>query len=346
MIIPIPLLVFQALSTYKVDVVNFQLFVNVADEETIPASTVTTTAKVVLLVQSRLTEFKILFFDEIDDLHKVTLLFQLSLFFPAMPRLLEEVRTNDDRYTPEFGIFAVTENGDVAAGHLLMEISTETTVGRLDVGGVNAVGTRPEFARRGAMTAVMNAAHEYFRERDLEHSVLTTSSRLGAMMLYERLDYAELARSNIAVKYPNQPRVPAQPEINIRPFSEEDIPPVERVFREAVTGSYRFVHRPKNFLRARKYSVGLEIKPKENLRIAQRGESVSGYAYWQSNPRLSEAHEIMALDRPSFHALLADAEQRNPQAGIFLWCDGLTTLEIGWIKEAGYQAPIESYGRA
>jgi GNAT superfamily N-acetyltransferase len=292
-----------------------------------------------------LAEFKIVFFDEIDDPHKVTLLLQLSLSFPAMPKLLEELRANDDRYTPEFGIFALTENGDVAAGHLLMKISTEATAGRLDVGGVNAVGTHPEFARRGAMTAVMNATHEYFRERDLEHSVLTTSSRLVALMLYERLDYAELARSSIAMKYPNQPRMPAQHEVNIHPFSDEDLSPVERIFREAVAGSYGFIHRPNNFLRARKYTVGLDINPKEKLRVAQRGEMVSGYAYWESNPRLSEAYEIMALDRSSFHALLADAEQRNPQGGILLWCDGLTNLEIGWIKEAGYQAPIESYGR-
>jgi GNAT superfamily N-acetyltransferase len=294
----------------------------------------------------RLAEFKIVFFDEIDDPHKVTLLFQLSLYFPAMPRLLEELRANDDRYTPEFGIFALTKSGDVVAGHLLMKISTETAAGRLDVGGVNAVGTLPEFARRGAMTAVMNTAHEYFREHDLSHSVLTTSARLGAMVLYERLDYVELARSTIAIKYPNQPRVPAPPQINIRPFSDEDLAQVDQVFREAVAGSYGFIHRPNNFLRARKYTVGLDLKPREKLRIARRGEMVSGYAYWESNPHHSEAYEIMALDRSSFHALLADAEQANPQAGIHLWCDGLTNLEIGWIREAGYQAPIESYGRA
>jgi hypothetical protein len=42
------------------------------------------------------------------------------------------------RYTREFGIFALTENGDVAAGHLLMKTSTETAAGRLDLRGVNA----------------------------------------------------------------------------------------------------------------------------------------------------------------------------------------------------------------
>jgi len=293
-----------------------------------------------------LAEFKIVFFDEIDDPLKVTLLFQLSLFFLATPKVLEELRANDDRYTPEFGIFALTERGDVAAGHLLMKISTETAAGRLDVGGVNAVGTHPTFARHGVMTAVMNAAHEYFREHGLEHSVLTTSRSLGAMVLYERLGYVELARSSIAIKFPNQPRVSAQSEVNIRPFSDEDLSQVERVFREAVAGSYGFIHRPSNFLKARNHTIGLIINPKEKLRVARRGDMVSGYAYWESNPYLSEACEILALDRASFHALLADAEQRNPEGGILVRCGGLTNLEIGWIKEAGYRGPIESYGRA
>jgi len=132
-----------------------------------------------------LSDFRIVFFDEIDDPYKVTLIFQLSLSWPATPRLLQELRSNDDRFTREFGIFAVTRDGTVASGHLLMRISTQTTKGRLEVGGINAVSTRPDFARRGLMTALTNRTHEYFREHDLEYSVLTTSRRLGAMRLYE-----------------------------------------------------------------------------------------------------------------------------------------------------------------
>lgn len=292
-----------------------------------------------------LADFRIVYFDEVDDPYQVTLLFQLSLFFPAMPNVLEEMRANDDRYTSEFGIFAVTRDGAVAAGHLLMRIPTETTRGRLDVGGVNAVATRPDFARRGFMTSIMNATHQYFRERGLDHSVLTTSGRLGAMVMYERLDYAELSRSHIAVKYPKQPRTPVPSEVLVRSFSDEDIPIVNKVYTEAVRRSYGFIYRPSDFLKARKYATG-EMKPKENLRIAQRGDTAMGYAYWDSNPRISEAYEIIALDSQSFQALLADAEQRNPGAGIFVWCDGLTSLEIGWLRDAGYQVPIETYGIA
>jgi len=87
-----------------------------------------------------LSDFRIVYF-EIDDPYKVTLLLQLGLLFPATPELLRELMMIGIR---EFGIFAVTPNGTVAGGHLLMHIRTETIEGGLEVGGVNAVATRPD----------------------------------------------------------------------------------------------------------------------------------------------------------------------------------------------------------
>jgi hypothetical protein len=166
------------------------------------------------------------------------------------------------------------------------------------------------------------------------------------MTLYDRLGYVELARSNLAMKYPNHPRTSVQYEINVSPYSDGDLSQIDRVFREATAGSYGFIHRPNNFLKARNHTIGLDINPKQKLRVTRREGMVSGYAYWESNPNLSSAHEILALDPSSFHALLADAEQRNPEAGILVRCSGLTKLEVGWLKGVGYEGPMESYGRA
>lgn len=293
-----------------------------------------------------LTDFRIVYFDEVKDPYQITLLLQLSLFFSATPELLQEMRTYDDRYTPEFGIFAVSPDGTIAAGHLLMRIQTETVNGRLDVGGVNAVATRPGFARRGIMTQVMRTTHQYFLDRGLEYSVLTTSDSLVAAILYEKLGYEELDRSRIAVKYPNQPRTRTPSNINVRSFHEGDRPIIDRIYREVVAGSFGFIYRPDNFLKARNCAADKAINPTEKLRIAEREGQPVGYAYWEQNPRITEAYEILALDRPSFQALLADAEARTPNSSIWVWCDGLADLEVEWLKDAGYQAPIEAYGRA
>jgi predicted acetyltransferase len=292
-----------------------------------------------------LSDYRIAFFDEIDDPYKVTLIFQLSLYWPAIPKLLQELRSNDNRYTREFGIFAVMKDGTVASGLLLMRISTQTTQGRLEVGGINAVSTRPDFARRGLMTAITKRAHEYFLEYGLEYSVLTTSKRLVAMTMYQQLGYGEINHSEVAVKYPNQPQMPSPKDIVVRPFSETDVDSIDSIYRRAVEGSTGFIYRPKNFLKARNHTSGCEIKPAQNMRVAQCGDSVTGYAYWQSNPRISEAPEIMALDESSFRALLADAEHRNSDGPVMVWCDGLADLEISWLKKAGYQGPLEAYGR-
>jgi GNAT superfamily N-acetyltransferase len=292
-----------------------------------------------------LSDYRLAFFDEIHDPYKVTLIFQLSLYWPAIPKLLRELRSNDDRYTREFGIFAVMQDGTVAGGLLLMRISTQTTQGMLEVGGINAVSTRPDFARRGLMTAITNRAHEYFLERGLEYSVLTSSKRLVAMTMYQQLGYGEIDHSEVAVKYPNQPHIPSPKDTLVRPFSETDVDSIDSVYKRAVEGSTGFIYRPKNFLKARNYTSGCEIKSAENMRVVERGDSVTGYAYWQSNPRISEAPEIMAFDEVSFSALLADVERRNPDGAVMVWSDGLTDLETSWLRKAGYQGPLEAYGR-
>jgi hypothetical protein len=66
-----------------------------------------------------------------------------------------EMRKNDDRYTPEYGLLALTPEGTVAAGHFLMQIPTETVNAELDIGGANAVATRPDYSRRGTMSMVI-----------------------------------------------------------------------------------------------------------------------------------------------------------------------------------------------
>jgi GNAT superfamily N-acetyltransferase len=290
-----------------------------------------------------MSDVKIVFFDEVDDLCKVSLLFQLSLSWPVTPKALEEIRANDDRYTPEFGTFAVTEEGIVAAGHLIMRIPTATLDGKLDVGAVNAVATRPDFGRRGIMTSIMTRTHDYFRSRHLDYSVLTTSKRLGAALMYERLGYVEVDHSEMAVKYPNQQRTSAPSVVEVNPVSEADFAHIEDVYQKVVAGSYGFIYRPRNFLKARNI-ISTGTKPEEKLRIARRGSLITGYAYWESDSTHSRSLELLAVDKSSFHALLSDEERRNPDAGIIVCCDGLTDLEIEWLTAAGYQGPMEGYG--
>lgn len=136
--------------------------------------------------------FRVVYYDELDDVFQITTLYYFSLGWPITPEILEELHRNYNRFTPEFGMFAVNHDGAVVGGVLLMEIPTETLDGKLNVGGLFAVATRPGYHRRGVMTNLITRIHEYFPEHQLDYSFLTTGLNLGAHSMYEKLGYEDL----------------------------------------------------------------------------------------------------------------------------------------------------------
>jgi len=286
-------------------------------------------------------EFRIVYFKELDDVFQIATLYYLSLNWPATPMVLEELRQNDDRYTPEFGIFAVTSDGTVIGGVLLMEIPTETLDGKLIVGGINAVATRPGYQRRGVMINLIARCHEYFAEHQLDYSFLTTSRSLGAHHLYRKLGYKDLVVREVAWKHIKEPRLSYDKGIAVTSFQEENNFDVDNIFGNATEGSYGFVYRPTNFLKAR---CDGRLVPLEKMRLAKRNNEITGYAYWESSWQVSTCLEILALDKSSFVMLLADAENRFQNEIFVVHCGGLSRREIDWLRSAHYHAGVQTYG--
>lgn len=288
-------------------------------------------------------EFRIVYYDELEDVFQVTTLFYLSLEWPATPEVLERKRRYDHRHTPEFGIFAVNPDGTVMGGFLLMAIPTRTLNGDLTVGGLNAVATRPGYHRRGVMTTLTTRCHQYFAENGLDYSFLTTSQRLGAHAMYQKLGYRDLLVGETAWKLAREPPLPRDRKTVITGFQEENYSDVDRIFREATEGSYGFVRRQPDFLRAMA-ARSSEFSPKEKMRLAKHGDEISGYAYWKPSPHVSTCSEILALDKSSFVALLADAEERFRNKFLTVYCRGLSRREVGWLRSVGYHTGIQTYG--
>lgn len=286
-------------------------------------------------------EIRIVYFKELSDISQIATLYYLSLNWLATPKVLEELRQNDDRYTPEFGIFAVTSDGTVIGGVLLMEIPTETLEGKLIVGGINAVATRPGYQRRGIMTTLLTRCHEYFAEHQLDYSFLTTSRSLGAHYLYHKLGYRDLVDREIAWKHAKEPRPNHDKGIAVTSFQKGNNLDVDKIFRGATEGSYGFVYRPTNFLKARCEG---RLIPLEKMRLAKRNNETSGYAYWESSWHVSTCMEILALDKSSFVTLLADAENKLENELLVVHCGGLSKHEIDWLRSAHYHTGIQTYG--
>ncbi|NIO36318.1 GNAT family N-acetyltransferase [Candidatus Bathyarchaeota archaeon] len=287
--------------------------------------------------------FRIVYYDELDDVFQITILYYLSLGWPATPKVLEELRRNDDRYMPEFGMFAVDQDGTVMASVLLMEIPTKTLNGKLNVGGLNAVATRPGYHRRGVMTTLITRIHEYFMQHQLDYSFLTTAQSLGAHSMYEKLGYKDLMIRERAWKMAREPPLRYDEKIVVTKFQEENGSEIDKIFREATEGSCGFVYRPTNFLKAR-FGHSSEFAPEKKMRLAKRRDEISGYAYWESSSRVSACEEILALDKSSFVSLLADAEKRFRNKLLVIHCGGLSKREVDWLQSAGFHTGIQTYG--
>lgn len=293
--------------------------------------------------RSPLDKYSIAYFDEIGDVFQLTFLYHLSLNWPVTPELLKEKRQNDDRYVPEFGVFAVTNDGTVIGGVFLMQIPTRTINGKLMVGGINAVATRPGYQRRGVMTALMARCHKYFSEHHLVYSFLTTSQSLGAHSLYQKLGYKDLLVREIAWKQAERTTL-LDKKFEAKNFQEENYSDVNRIFREVTKGSHGFVFRPTDFLKARTNGPFPKPSPKENMIFVKHNDEISGYAYWESSPQFNICMEILAIDKSSFTSLLADAENRFHGKVLVINCSGLGRHEVDWLQSMHYTTGVQTYG--
>jgi len=288
-----------------------------------------------------MNDVRITYYDELVDVFQLTTLYYLSLNWPATPEILQQIRQNDDRYTPEFGMFAVTRDNIVIGGVLLMEIPTKTLNGKSLVGALNAVATRPGYERRGVMTTLITRCHEFFAEHNIEYVFLTTYRSLGAHNMYKKIGYKDLTTREISWKQVGKAPRYRDKTIVVTNFQEHNTFDVNRIFKVATRDSYGFVYRPRNFLKAR---YDGKLVPSEKMRLAKRNNEVTGYAYWESSPEACICPEILALDQSSFASLLADAENRFHQKFLIVHCGGLSKREASWLRLAHYNTEIQTYG--
>lgn len=288
-------------------------------------------------------KFCIVYFDELDDVFQRTSLYHLSLNWPVTPEFLKEKRKEDDRYVPEFGLFAIDNDAIVIGGVFLMKIPTRTIDGKLMVGGINAVATRPGYQRRGVMTSLMAKCHQYFEEHQLNYSFLTTSQSLGAHSMYQKLGYKDLLIREVAWKQIGKPSLHNK-KFAVANFQEANKSDVTRVFKETTKDSYGFIYRPADFLKARINGPFSTPSPVENMRLTKRNDEIFGYAYWESSSQFSICTEILALDKSSFTSLLADAENRFQNKALVINCSGLSKREIDWLQSAHYNTKVQTYG--
>ncbi len=208
-----------------------------------------------------MSKFQIKYFDELSDLYQLTTLYYLSLNSTRIaPEFLNKMRQNDDRFAPEFGLFAVNPDGIVIGGVFLMKMLTKTILGDLTVGGLSGVATRPGYERNGVMTKLATKCQNYFTNNNIDYIFLTTTRSIGAYSLYKKLGYKDLSIPKIAWKQARG-NYSYDKDNTIVNFDNHHYSDVDRIFNVVTKGSYGFVYRPKNFLKKRIFGPFPELLP-------------------------------------------------------------------------------------
>lgn len=239
---------------------------------------------------------------QLRDKHRLLPLFLHAGLGSFDYRRFERRARADFRRREGPGGFCAVEREKLVGFVGVMEIPTRTVNGSQMVGGICDVATDPTHVRRGVATALMEAAHRYFREKGMPFAFLTANRSSGAYVLYRRLGYAEVeavSRYPTAYTLVEPVQEPVPPGQVAHPPTEEG---VARLFPEFTAGLTGFVIRPKEFL-------GLEIERKQvdpNLSVEMEG----GYALVSGRPRSVEVREIVTKNREAQGLLLRALDRK------------------------------------
>jgi len=189
---------------------------------------------------------RILTHRELEPKDELLPLMDNSFGWPFNPRMYEKLIKIDPRLRNSPVGFCAVENGHVIGYVGVMELATRTLDGNVEyVGGIYGVATLPGHARKGVSTALMNRAHEYFRERNYRFSFLCTSHTLVAYAMYQKLGYSDLLERQSAYKVLNQKKAKANVE---QKSGKLDFDKLLKVYSQFVKDKTGFVVRDKAYL--------------------------------------------------------------------------------------------------
>lgn len=185
-------------------------------------------------------KMKIAYYRDLKDRDDLFHLWSQSFGWLAAPSMIDEWADTDLRLkgTP-VGVCGIV-GGKMAGFVGVLEIPTRDKRGNVElIGGIWAIATRPSVARSGVGKQLLDVAEDYFRERGIRLSMLTTSRAIVAHRWYSKVGYVEVETVN---KYPHFYKVfhkPAVSKEKSKPKSKADRAQFDKV--QAVTNFARFM---------------------------------------------------------------------------------------------------------
>jgi GNAT superfamily N-acetyltransferase len=266
---------------------------------------------------------KILEYDDVDPL-KVMYLTQLALDFPLTPELVAHIRQSDPRPFPCLAVYAMED--DTVMGQVgIFRLPMVSTEGREDVGGIWAVSTHPQFARRGVASRLLVEAHARMRQAGLRFSTLGTNRDRVAYQLYQRYGYEE---TNIWATALARWETAHQPtRLRAQPPGLEGYNFVEQIYQRIAKDYLGFAWRHTPFARLRLVNLA-------DIWILRENNRLVGYAFARADPTmLTISNFVIQQGIDSAEAIAAVAAELK---SAYVQVKVSRPVEIRSLQRAGY----------
>jgi ribosomal protein S18 acetylase RimI-like enzyme len=220
--------------------------------------------------------------------------------WPFDPQEFEKTIKADPRLRDGCIGFCAVDGGKLVGYVGVMDLATRTLQNTVEMaGGIYGVATLPGHTRRGICGALLNRAHEYFKQRGYRFAFLTTSPTLVAYGLYEKLGYFEVT------SFPGVYKMKVKEEKGHNPSCEEpklDFDRMLEIYCDYVKNRTGFVVRNKAYMKM--LAKTHEIAARECI-IAQRG-----YVIFKREKKHVRIRELIAHDQEEMNRLVGQAEDR------------------------------------
>lgn len=276
---------------------------------------------------------KICTYDEVNPEQVLDLNIQAFNWTLTFDRI-NKIRKLDPR-VPEIFAFYAVEKGVVLGqlGIILLELETKT--GKQLFGGIWGVATDPLKRRSGIASLLFREAHEFFLERGIEYSLLTTARHIVGYNLYKKLDYHTIFSFPKAVRHQDPSDKPTPPSLRV---DKTDIQSMDDMFKEKTKGLLGFTHRPPMFYNARR--IWGFINTMEPTFFKVQGEKL-GYGMYEILNDAALVREIMSDEKDYTNVLnLIEAEAAQPYT---LLTDLSTKSKTKWAEKIGFRIYLDGY---
>ena len=257
----------------------------------------------------------------------------LALDFPFTPEYAAHLRRTDPRPFPCFTVNAVEE--DVVLGQVgVFRLPMISLEGREDVGGVWAVSTHPQYARRGIASALLDEAHARMRAARLRFSTLGTNRHGVGYQLYQKHGYVDMQVWATALARWETAHQPTR--LRAQPLGSEGYDFVEKIFENIASDYLGFAWRHTPFARLRD-RVSLE-----QVWILWENSEPVGYVFAQKDNLMLQIN--VQLLRTGIDASEAVAAIASELKTTYVQITLSRPSDIASLRRAGWQVAHPTWG--